>query len=471
MGAMDLESLTPEQMDYLEGLLKGRLAELKLSLYEPYRFQMEFHSAGKTARERLLMAANQIGKSQGNAAEIAMHLTGQYPDWWDGRVWEHEVHGWAAGVTAETNRDALQRLLLGRDKPYGTGMIPRDAIVDVTMKRGVSDAVDKVTVRHRCGNLSSLTFKSYDQGREKFQAESLDFVALDEEPSEEIYSECLTRINARSGALWLTFTPLMGMSQVVRRYLSDTPPPRSAVIRATIDDAEHYTPEQRAEIIASYLPHERDARTKGIPIMGSGLVFPVAESVISVPAFQIPDYWPRIVGIDFGWDHPFAAVWLAWDRDGDVVYVTDCFKVREQTPILHAASIKPKGAWMPVAWPHDGIQHDKGSGEQLSKQYKDQGLQMLKDRATFPDGTFGLEAGVLMMLDRMQSHRLKVFSHLTDWFTEFREYHRKDGQIVKERDDIMSATRYGLMMLRHAKVKPSTSQAVVSGYVYSSAGL
>jgi hypothetical protein len=106
-----------------------------------------------------------------------------------------------------------------------------------------------------------------------------------------------------------------------------------------------------------------------------------------------------------------------------------------------------------VAWPHDGLQRDKGSGEQLSKQYKDQGLAMLPDRATFDDGSNGLEAGVSEMLTRMQTMRLKVFSHLEDWFEEFRLYHRKDGLIVDRNDDLLAATRYAIMMKRKAKTQ------------------
>ena len=224
------------------------------------------------------------------------------------------------------------------------------------------------------------------------------------------------------------------------------------VTRMTIDDAEHYTPEQRAEIIASYPAHERKARTKGIPVLGSGRVFPIDEDDIKIKAFEIPAHWPVIGGIDFGWDHPTAASKLAWDRDADVLYVTNSYGQREATPIIHAAAVKPWGAEMPWAWPHDGLQHDKGSGDELAAQYRAQGLNMLPEKATFPDGGNGVEAGVAEMLDRMMSGRWKVFEHLEDWFSEFRLYHRKDGLIVKENDDRLCSSRYAMMMKRFAAV-------------------
>lgn len=231
-----------------------------------------------------------------------------------------------------------------------------------------------------------------------------------------------------------------------------------SVVTMTIEDAEHYTPEQRAAIIASYPEHEREARTKGIPSMGSGRVFPVAEEAITVDPIAIPQHWPQITGIDFGWDHPFGATRLAWDRDNDCLYVVSDYAQREATPIIHAAAIKGWGEWVPVAWPHDGMQHDKGSGEQLAEQYRSQGLKMLPERATFEDGSNGLEAGVLEMLTRMQTGRWKVFSTCGRWLQEFRIYHRKDGLIVKERDDVISASRYAMMMRRFASIKPRTSK-------------
>lgn len=222
----------------------------------------------------------------------------------------------------------------------------------------------------------------------------------------------------------------------------------------TIDDAEHYTPEQRQAIIDSYPPHEREARTKGIPSMGSGRVFPVTEESITVAPFAIPAHFVQINGVDFGWDHPFAAINCAWDREADVFYVCKEYAARESTPIVHAAAIKPWGTWIPCAWPHDGMQHDKQSGVTLAKAYEAQGLKMCLEKATFEDGSNGVEAGIMEMLDRMQTGRWKVFSTCGGWFSEFRLYHRIEGLIEKIKDDRISASRYAYMMRREAVTKP-----------------
>ena len=230
----------------------------------------------------------------------------------------------------------------------------------------------------------------------------------------------------------------------------------------TIEDVEHYTREEKDRIIASYPPHEREARTKGVPTMGSGRVFPISEDRITCDPIPIPRHWAQINGLDFGWDHPFAAVNLAWDRDADVIYVTKGYRQKEATTVIHAAALRPWGDWIPCAWPHDGYQHDKGSGDQLAEQYRQQGLNMLAEHATHAEGGFGTEAGIMSMLDRMQTNRLKVFSTFREWFEEFRLYHRKDGKIVKERDDLMSATRIGVMMLRFADTQQDSDFAPAS---------
>lgn len=427
-------------------------------LYKPYPKQAEFHKAGASFREVCLAGGNQVGKSYSAAAELAIHLTGEYPDWWEGFRWNRPIHAWAAGVTGESTRDTLQRLLMGRPGELGTGTIPADCIVSNTSGRGVADSMDTVIIKYKGGGQSTLGFKSYALGREKWQGATLDLVAFDEEPEESIYVEGLTRTNATGGRVWLTFTPLMGMSEVVRKFFDGNSPDRK-LVQATIDDAMHYTPEQRARIIASYPAHERDARAKGIPVLGSGRVFPISEEDIKIAPFPIPKHWGRIVGCDFGWNHPATGVWLAHDRDTDVVYVYDSFRVSETSVPLQAPLFAARGKWIPVAWPHDGLQHDKGSGQTLADQYRSMGVNMLHERATFTDGGNGVEAGIMSLLTRMQTGRLKVFSNQLDWFSEFLQYHRKEGIIVKMRDDLMAATRIGEMMLRFAQTDPANSIA------------
>ncbi|MCG5537868.1 terminase large subunit domain-containing protein [Halorhodospira sp. 9622] len=458
-----IEGLSPLERRAILAQIDEELAQERLADYRPYAKQREFHAAGASFRERLLRAGNQQGKTFATGAEVAYHLTGEYPDWWPGRRWDRPVVVWASGETGETTRDNGQRVLLGHPGEEGTGLVPKRCLTsDYGMAAGVSHLYDYIRVKHASGGYSFLRFRYYAQGRRKWQGPPVDFVWYDEEPPEDIYDEGLARTIATGGIVALSFTPLMGMSSVVSRYLMEGSDQRHDT-NMTIHDAEHIDAEERQRIIASFPAHEREARAHGIPTLGSGRIFPIAEEEISVEPFTVPAIWPVIGGLDFGWDHPTAAAKIVWDRDSDTIYVTNGYRKSQATPVIHAAALKPWGARLPWAWPHDGYQTEKGSGVQLAEQYREQGLNMLPTHAAFPEtrddtrlSRTSVEAGLAEMLDRMQTGRFKVFSHLTDWFEEFRLYHRKDGKIVKERDDLIDATRYAMMMLRHAE-PPSAS--------------
>lgn len=465
---MNLDQMSRAELEELARLIEEedrRKRENKLASYCPYPKQREFHALGAHYRERMFSAGNQLGKSMSACMEVAMHLTGRYPDWWDGRVFRTANHWLAGSETAELTRRGVQRLLLGtpQDKlQWGTGAIPKDCIVSTKAQQGVADAVASIVVRHVSGQNSTVQFSSYADGREKWQAETLHGVLLDEEPPEDIYFEAMTRTNVTGGLVIVPFTPLKGITEVVKRFSIERPP-STALVKMSIYECGHYTKEQADAIAASYPEHERKARVFGEPVLGEGAVFPVPEESIIVNPFQIPAYWPQIIGLDFGWDHPAGAVLLAWDRDNDTIYVTRCYRERQATPVVQAAAIKAFGDWIPVAWPHDGHQHDKGSGIQLAQQYRAQGLKMMVEHSKFPDGSIGFEAGISEMLDRMQTGRWKVFRNCDKWLEEFRMYHRENGLVVKEGDDLLSASRVGMMSIRFARVKPQQNRVIQSG--------
>lgn len=442
-----------------------RASTNRLKFYRPYKKQLEHHAAGLIYSERLFMAGNQLGKTVSGGAEWAMHLTGRYPDNWPGAVFDKPPVMWAGSVTGESTRDNPQRILIGppaKEEEWGTGFVPLECIRDRTRAMGVPNLLDSVVIRWGGGgdvqaSDSVLSFKAYEKGREKWQGPTVDGVWFDEEPPDDIYSEGLTRTNngQRGQFTQMTFTPLLGISGVVARFIMiDEMDPASKfrhVTSMTIDDAEHYTPEEREKIIASYPAHEREARAKGIPTLGSGLIFPVLEDDIICEPFEIPRHWPKLGGMDFGWDHPTAAAEIAWDRDKDVIYITKDYRQRQAPPVIHAGALKPWGSY-PWAWPHDG-NNDTAAGTNLATQYGDQGMNMLPERATFEDGSNSVEAGLMEMLGRFETGRLKVFRTCGAFLEERRLYHRKDGKIVKERDDVISAARYAIMMKRFAEVE------------------
>jgi len=447
--------------DALEQAVENELRRRALEFYRPYPKQKEFHDAGgdPNIKERLLKAGNQVGKTMAASFETAYHLTGKYPDWWKGKRFTKPVAFWAGAPTGQLCRDNPQRLLIGRPNDLGTGAIPESDIVDMKRAPGnVPDLMETLVVKSIFGGTSSLTFKSYDQGRLRWQGESLDGVWNDEEPPADVYSEGVTRTNATKGIVYTTFTPLLGMSSVVVRFLKEKPA-GTHVTSMTIYDAEHYTKEEREKIVAAYPAHEREARALGVPIMGEGRVFDINEQEFTEISPMIPPHWARIVGMDIGWDHPTACVWMAWDRDSDIVHLYESYKVSQAIPAIHAAALRGRGPWIPVAWPHDALAHDKSSGAQIAQVYRELGVNMFPQKATHPPekgkpegtGGYGVESGILELATRLKTGRLKVAKHLSEWFEEYRLYHREKGLIVKENDDLLSATRIGIMMLRHAK--------------------
>ena len=429
----------------------------QLQAYSPYDSQRKFHAGkdeqGGVARQRMLMAGNKTGKTYCGAMELAYHLTGLYPDWWEGNRFDKPIKAWAAGNTSNNTRDIVQSELLGEPgdpEEFGKGAIPKHLIVSTERQPGVPNALAQVVVKHISGRNSKLQLKSYEQGKQAWMGTAVQCCWLDEEPPQDIYSQALRASLKTGGLVFMTFTPESGLTDVCAQFMNNIKP-HQALYRATWDDAPHLSKEVQDEILAALPPHEREMRSKGIPVLGSGLVFPIQEDQIAVPSFSIPPHWGRICAIDFGYDHPTAVTWLAHDRDSDVIYVYDCYRVAGNTPVIHAQAIKDRGSWIPCAWPHDGHVHDKGSGTPLASQYRRLGVEMLGEHFQNPTGGISVEPGIMEMLQRMESGRFKVFGHLNDWFEEMRIYHRVDGKIIKKHDDLMASTRYAVQSIRYAR--------------------
>lgn len=194
-------------------------------------------------------------------------------------------------------------------------------------------------------------------------------------------------------------------------------------------------------------------------MMGEGRVFTTPEEDFTINPIAIPAHWVRLCGIDFGIEHYQAAVWIAWDRDADILYVYDCYRRKNQYSAYHAEAIKSRGHWIPVAWPHDGMNREKGGTGTLARKYMDLGVNMMGKSARYPkkpgetterSGSQPTEPIVIEVQDRLLSGRFKVFSTCEPFFQEYRGYHRKDGKLVDKNDDVLKAAFYAVMMKRYA---------------------
>jgi phage terminase large subunit-like protein len=445
----------------------------RLKYYKPYDYQIRFHNAkgfktDKPARQKALMAANQVGKTTCGAYEVAYHVTGLYPSWWEGRRFTKANEWIVASTTNETTRDRCQKDLFGEptdDKQIGTGAVPLECIGEKIRKPGVPNAYDSVLIKHVNGGWSKVSFRAYEQGPKKFMGSRLTGgYWADEEPPSDVNSQLIRGLFATDGIGMLTFTPEEGITEVVSQFM-DSLQEGQCLIRAAWDDAPHMTPERREMALAGIPVHEREMRSKGEPMVGTGLIFAIPHEVYAVDPFQIPDHWARINGLDFGWDHPFACASLAVDRDTDTVYVYDGYRETRALPLVHAQAIKKNGDWIPCSWPHDGMKADPQSGRIIADIYRDHGVNMWPVPFTNPPppnmeegkGGNGVEAGIFQMIEMMESNRFKVFKNVKYWWEEVGRYHRRNvggkSQIVAVGDDFISAVRYAVMFRRHAQTR------------------
>lgn len=433
---------------------KNKINSIFATLYE---WQNRYIAATASHRACLLMAANRVGKTYTGCLIDAAHATGNYPEGWEGHKFTHAPLIWVLGYSGEKIRDLLQAPLFGTysNGYLEGGLVHKDLILDAIPMMGTARAVREVKVKHASGGVTRVQFWSYTQGQHALMGDSVDWYHIDEEPQDsQIYPQVLTRTatgdRGKGGRGILTFTPENGRTELVISFM-DNPSAGQYMQRATWDDAKHLTEETKETLLAMYPPWQRDMRTKGLPLLGTGMIFDLDIDACKIRPFDCPDHWKVINGMDFGWDHPQAHVQLWIDQDEGVVYVARARKAVRKQPYELWETIKVWAKGVPTAWPHDGLQTEKGSAKQQKAYYEEAGWLMLDEHATWPAGGNGVEQGIVEIYNLIKLGKFRIFDHLSDTFEEFMQYHRDErGNIVKVKDDIISAIRYAYMMRRHA---------------------
>lgn len=409
---------------------------------ELYPKHIAFFSAGAEFMERGFIAANRVGKSEAGAYEVTCHATGNYPVWWTGHRVHHAPLIWVGGDTATTVRDILQKKLVGPDiNDMGSGMLPKESIVVEKCKtrRNVADALEIIKVRHISGQESTIVLKTYEQGRATWQGTEVDFIWVDEECPNDVYGEALIRIMTTKGRIITTFTPLQGLTDLVLSFLEQSQDTEvEDPVHVTIvawDDVPHLTEEDKRKILARTPPQLRDARSKGIPTVGEGLVYPIDPQFIVVDDFQLPKYFKRAYGFDVGWNMT-AAVWGAWDQDNDIVYIYSEHAQGMSEPIIHAEAIKARGAWIKGQIDPHARDRAQKDGEKLFDDYTKHGLKI------YPANN-AVESGIFEIWERFTTGRLKIMKSCTGLLRELSLYHRDEkGKIVKKNDHRLDGLRY-----------------------------
>lgn len=431
-----------------------------------------FFESGATYGQRLFMAANRVGKSVSGALESAYHATGLYPEWWTGRRFSGPNAGWAIGSTAQATRDTVQKELLGPIGAWGTGIIPGDSIGKMFAKQGTPQAIDIMQVKHVSGGWSTIGFKNYEQPIEAFYGTALHWVWCDEIVPINIYNECLVRTMTTKGIIYVTFTPLTGLTPLVIKFCEDADylagakrilglhreeddeeseedqlvaaPSYKAIVQAGWDDAPWLDKEAQATILEASEPHLRETRRTGVPSMGSGAVYPITIDQLIVDPFAIPRHWRKLYSMDVGWNRT-AALWFALDPNTDTVYVYDEHYVGEQPPAVHAAGIRARGDWIPGVIDPASRGRSQGDGSQLMQSYKDLGLKIVK-------ANNDVEGGIQEVWHRLSAGKIRIFSSLQNFAKEYVLYRRDEkGRVIKERDHLMDCLRYGIAEINRAR--------------------
>jgi phage terminase large subunit-like protein len=468
---IDLSHLSVEDKIKLLDLLREKEIRQKRNLIATYFTDdnrhlypkhTKFFCEGKTNKMRLFMAANRVGKTLTAAYELTCHLTGIYPDWWEGKKFDSPNHWWVAGKDSRTTMSILQNTLLGPVGDFGTGMIPHKYIDWESTKdaKKADTGISVFRVKHISGRYSSVEFKTYDSGRKSFEGTERS-IWLDEEPPLSVFTECLLRTATGNNVLMMTFTPLQGISETILNFLEGSQFVEGhvgvgkSVVMATWDDVPHLSEQDKKILLASIPPYQRDARTKGIPQLGRGAIYPIPESEILVDRFTIPDDWKRLYGLDVGWNNT-AAVWIAQEPSTNIWYLYSTYKKGESEPSIHAQAIKSRGDWIMGAIDSAARGRSQTDGENLMQMYQDLGLKLQNaDKA--------VETGLYTVWELLSTGQLKVFRDLHDFLEEYRLYRRDEkGKVVKSLDHIMDAMRYAIMGRELARTKPLPTRQIMN---------
>ena len=459
-----MPDLTPEQEQhkayayYVETMeLAADYRKTHLREFAPDWYPWQKEGFASFSPQTMLLAANRTGKTLSAGFHTACDLTGDYPEWWTGFKQTHAPHCLAMGVDAEQLKSVVQTELFGRvneNKKFEGGWIHPSEIIRVEWSPQSVGLARRVTVKSIFGK-STIVLRAYTasktgQASLSFAGSSIDLIWVDECPPDALVGQLITRTMTanygKGGRIRYTMTPELGATQLVTAFLEDPEPSQKLIGPVAWSECPHLTPEIQKQILSGIPEHEREMRSKGIPFFGSGLVYPVAEARILVPDFKIPPHYRCIRAIDLGINHPTAIVWLAHSPEDDVIYVVKTYAVKGENAATHAQAANSFWKHTPMVFPHDIDTHEKGSGKTVRQFYNEAGLTRTMDFKNV-DGSLSVEPGIFQINERMRDGRFKVFETCIEFFREQRLYHRKEGKLVKENDDVLDASRYGAMMI------------------------
>jgi len=401
------------------------------------------------------------GKTTTVCAELTYHLTGVYPEGWEGVKYNRPVDIWIAGETNVRVRDTLQEKLFGRPGQMGTGTIPKQYIdVDsIIRKPGIPYAIDIARIKHHTDGIedgfSTIQFFSYDMKREAFQGSSVDIIEFDEEPPDDINDECKMRVIAKSGRLFYTFTPLKGMTPLWNELNKNEDVGKFWL---TWDDITHLKEEDKEALVKGMSEEQIRARKYGVATVGSSQIFQFQEDDYVCDDFQIPKWWPRLGGLDIGVNHPTGAVAAAYDEEADTIYIYREYQKAGGAGAKEHALVLRK--WdMPFAIDRSAWQRDKAVTITPASVYEDCGLSLVN--AGNVAGT--TMPSIIEIRNRILEGRFFIFRSLSMLREQMRLYRTKDNgiDIYKLNDDLIDPMRYVVMNIKSATQLKSGNNDII----------
>ena len=433
----------------------------KSLFYKPQSWQSGVINKGKEIAIRGLIAANRIGKSDVGTYELGLHLTGRYPEDWAGYRFSGPIDSLALGVDLATisKPDQLQEKLLGKLDDRGTGFIPKDAIVEIKNKVGMgAGVVESVRIQHydadgKPDGISRLLFGSYSQGQDVLMGLALQFVLIDEMPTDDtILPQCIKRTWSFRGdaRVLCTFTPERGISRTVSAFWDEKGTHHDGLIRATLWDADIYTDSEKQMMANSIPPWQKSFSIEGIPSAGTGAVFQgiMKENLVSPDLTNIPKHWKRLAACDIGFQDDFVVQFGATDPDTGELWVYDEMTFQQTDAVIIANAVKAKqSGYIPLLMPQDA-KFERGLGTTFQKIFRDAGCIVNHELAANwhlqADGkNKNIAPGIMHLRDLMVKTLFKVTYKADLFLKEFDMYsYDNNGKFKDKYNHSIDCCRY-----------------------------
>ena len=472
-------NLTPESLALFDHDTQTKFQDLaimvaddmqfnQLRYFRPFDHQRLFFQTQSSRRG--ILAANRIGKTVSTCSETAMHLTGQYPDWWSGHRYHKPITCMVAGEGWSQVALVLQQELLGtpdiklRDN-IGTGMIPRDAIVQDTMRGDGANCIG-VEILHATGGRSYLLFANYTQEVRQLQGFKLDLAVFDEQPPDDFFSEIVTRTATTQGQIMCSFTPLKGLNGLVSKFWNREQ--GYDYIRVSWDDVPEYDlwhepfllKSTRQQLERDYLPHERDARMQGRPIMGKGAVFQLRDWPTYRPSeidFRSMPNIQRVIALDLGLVNDKTVItlmyWDPYERQAWLHRQIVVQGVEEAVPTQYINHLlRPEVFGTPIVLPADASTPGRYtmSASSIRELFEQYGLNVIDRPIMNPPDSQGRitnhkSYGINQMRQMLEVGSLVVNENCVEFMNEARNYYVDNQGRFSDPDDCIDSARYALL--------------------------